>query len=407
LNDNKFSVVKTCTKNPTVLILLMTNELQIYLDNNATTPIDSHVLEEMLPYFKESYANASSTHRFGLKVNESVTLARNNIAALISAQPEEIIFTSGATEAINLVLKGTSNLLKPLSKHIVTVSTEHSATIDCCKYLTQQGYDITYLPVQSNGTIDLGIFKESLRPETILVSIMLVNNEIGTIQPIKEISKMAHEVGAIMFTDATQALGKIPIDVNEIDVDLMCFSGHKIYGPKGIGAFYRKIRGKAKFKITPLIHGGGHEWGLRSGTLNVPGIIGLGKACSICHSQMKEESQRIQTLRNNLETSLLKIENTFVNGHSLNRMHNITNICFKGADSEAIILGLKNIAVSNGSACTSTSIYPSHVLKALGLSDEDAFSSIRFSLGRFNTSEEIDIVVENVSSIIKRLRNMN
>ena len=379
----------------------------IYLDNNATTQIDPEVLALMLPFLTDNFANASSTHAFGLSANDAVKNARQQVADLIGSQPHEIVFTSGATEAINLAIKGIAENYASKGKHIVTVQTEHSAVLDVCKYLKTKGFDITFLPVQSDGMIDLAVFKSSLRPDTILVSVMLVNNELGTIQPIKEIAKLTHEVGAFFMTDGTQAVGKLPINVDELDIDLMAMSAHKFYGTKGVGALFVRQRRNKLVKLGALLHGGGHEGGKRSGTLNVSGIVSIGKAAEICQQQMKADTQRIGALRDELEKALLQIPDTDVNGNTDHRLYNTTNVKFKGCDSDALIMGLQDIAVSNGSACTSASIDPSHVLMALGMTEIEAFSCIRFSLGRFNKSEEIPTVVETVRKVVESLRTWN
>lgn len=378
----------------------------IFLDNNSTTKIDPRVLDAMLPFLTDEFANASSTHAFGLNVNEAVKKARAQIAELIHSETHEVIFTSGATEAINLAIKGVAESYKSKGKHIVSVSTEHSAVLDTCKYLEKKGYEVTYLPVKKNGLLDLEIVRQSIREDTILVSVMYVNNEIGAIQPIKEISEIAHSSGAVFMTDGTQAVGKIEINVNELGIDLMSFSAHKMYGPKGMGILYKRSKRPNKVNLEALLHGGGHEGGFRSGTLNVPGIVGLGKASEIANKEKIKESIKIKELRDDLETKLLEIKGTSINGSTKHRLFNTTNIYFKGINSGAMIIGLKNIAVSNGSACTSTSIEPSHVLKALGKSDEEAFSSIRFSLGRFNTLREIKVVIKKTAEVVNNLRYM-
>lgn len=376
----------------------------IYLDNNSTTKLDSRVLEAMMPFFTESYGNEASNHEFGVKVNQSVKQARQQIATLIGSETNEIIFTSGATEAINLAIKGVAENYKEKGKHIVTVSTEHPAVLDTCKYLETNGFEITYVPVGRDGLLNLEVVKETIRDDTILVSVMLVNNETGVIQPIKDISKIAHDKGAIFMTDATQAVGKMPVGVNDYGIDLMAFSGHKFYGPKGIGALYIRSRRPNKVKIPALIHGGGHERGLRSGTLNVPGIIGFGKAAEIALHEMVENKKTIRQLRDHLETELLKLPDTYVNGNKENRLYNTTSICFSGADADAIMIGIKPIIVSNGSACTSIKIEPSHVLKAMGLKDEEAYSTIRFSLNMFNSLNDIDFVIKKTKTTINSLR---
>lgn len=383
----------------------------IYLDNNATTKVDPMVLEAMLPFLTENYANASSTHQFGLVASDAVKNARKSVASLINAEPHEITFTSGATESINIALKGVAEGYSTKGKHIITLVTEHTAVLDCCKYLETIGYEVDYLPVKKDGLIDLRVLKDTVREDTILVSVMLANNETGVIQPVSEISKIAHSVGALFFCDATQAVGKIGVDVVDLGIDILCLSGHKIYAPKGIGALYLKSKKPNKVKIPALIHGGGHERGLRSGTLNVPGIIALGKACEIAIERMLADKQTIENLRNYIERELLTVGEVRINGDVGNRMYNVTNLCFTGIDSDAIIIGLSNpeddnpaIAVSNGSACTSASIDPSHVLLAMGMSPEEAFSSIRFSIGRFNTKDEMEIVVQSIKDVIQKLR---
>lgn len=371
----------------------------IYLDSNATTPVDSRVLEAMIPFFSEVYANASSSHLLGLTVNESVVNAHFQLADLLNAKPKEITFTSGATEAINLAIKGLVGFEK---KHIVTVATEHKAVLDTCEYMKEQGFTVTYLPVKNNGLIDLLTLKNAIKEDTLIVIVMLANNEIGVLQPIKEISTIAHSKEALFMTDATQAVGKIAIDVKEMGIDMLTLSAHKFYGPKGIGALY--VSENAKIKLQAQIHGGGHQRKLRSGTLNVPAIIGLGKACDIAKSEMSIDAERIKKLRNYLENELLKIEGAFINGNKDFRLYNTTNICFPGISSEKLILALQNIAVSNGSACTAAATEPSYVLKALGLSDADSLASVRFSLGRFNTVEEMENTIEKVTELVNRLR---
>lgn len=378
----------------------------IYLDNNATTKLDPRVLEAMMPFLTDEYGNAASNHSFGVAVNQHVKQAREKIANSVGAESNEIIFTSGATEAINLAIKGFAEQNRSKGNHIITVQTEHPAVLDTCKYLETKGFEITYLPVQSDGMIDLEVLRKHLHSETILVSVMLVNNETGIIQPIKEISELAHENGAAFMTDATQAVGKMPVDVNNYGIDLMAFSGHKFYGPKGIGGLYVRSRRPNKAKVTPLIHGGGHERGMRSGTLNVPGIIGLGKAAELSKAEIQQDQTCIGQLRDQLEKELLFIEDTFVNGNIKSRLYNVTNICFKGADADAIMMKIKPIIVSNGSACSSTKIEPSHVLTAMGLSEKDAYSSIRFSLGKFITQAEIDEVILTVTKVVLNLREM-
>lgn len=369
----------------------------IYFDNNATTPIDERVLEAMLPFLKENFANANSTHQFGISANESVKNSRLKIADLIGAEQNEIIFTSGATEAINLAIKGAAENYSAKGKHIVTVVTEHTAVLDTCKNLESKGYEVTYLPVKSDGLIDLTELKSVLRNDTVLICVMYVNNETGVVQPIKEISEMAHVVGALFMSDATQAVGKIPVNVDELGIDLMSFSGHKMYAAKGTGVLYVRQR-MNKIKIPALLHGGGHERGMRSGTLNVPGIVSLGVACEIAKDEMKQDAERIAALRNELENELLKITDTYVNGNTENRIFNVSNICFTGFDANVMIGRMKNVAVSNGSACSSATVEPSHVLTAMGLNDDDAFASIRFSLGKLNTENDVNEVVKKIKS---------
>jgi cysteine desulfurase len=384
----------------------------IYLDNNATTPIDKRVLEKMIPFLTDEFANANSTHQFGVFAYEAVKAARTQVALLIGAEPYEIIFTSGATEAINLAIKGVAENYQNKGKHIVTVKTEHPAVLDTCKYLESKGFEITYLPVKQDGIIDLNELKSVLRNDTILVSVMIANNETGVLQPIKEMVEISHSVGALFMTDATQAVGKIPVNVDELGIDLLCLSGHKIYAPKGVGALFIRQRNN-RVKIPALLHGGGHEKGLRSGTLNVPGIIALGEACFLAQKEIAENSKKIAELRDYLENELLKIEGTSVNGNTEYRLYNTSNILFRGADSDAMIMGLSNpendlplIAVSNGSACTSTSIEPSHVLTAMGLDETAAFSCIRFSIGKFNITKEITLVIKAVKNELERLKAM-
>jgi len=376
----------------------------IYIDNNSTTPIDPRVLDAMLLYLKENFANPSSTHHFGQTINQRVKQAREQIADFIKAEPNEIIFTSGATEAINLAIKGVAEQYSAKGKHIITVSTEHSAVLDTCKHLERRGYEVTYLHTRINGLIDVSELKQAIRPDTILVSVMYVNNETGVIQPIKEIASIAHEKGALFMTDATQAVGKFEVDIDALEIDLLCFSGHKMYAPKGIGVLFLRQR-ENKVKLTPQIHGGGHEQGLRSGTLNVPGIIALSKACEIARQEMRHNKERISELRDYLEFELLNLPNTSLNGDKKHRLYNTSNICFKGHDANVLIGRMKDIAVSNGSSCSSAIVAPSHVLKAMGLSDDDSFASLRFSLGKLNTLEEVETVVKKIKELTQN--NLN
>jgi len=365
----------------------------VYFDNNATTQVDKRVLDVMMPFLTNEFANANSTHQFGLTVYESVKSARIQVSELIGAEAHEIVFTSGSTEAINLAINGVAENYYDKGKHIVTVSTEHPAVLDTCKNLETKGFEVTYLPVNSDGLIDLLELKNALREDTILVSVMYVNNETGVIQPVKEVAELTHKVGALFMCDATQAVGKIAVDVDALGIDLLCMSGHKFYAPKGVGALYLRQRIN-RVKLPALLHGGGQENGLRSGTLNVPGIVALGAACEIAKDKMKQDAERIFTLRNELEKELLKISGTYVNGNIENRIFNVSNICFRGFDANVMIGKMKNVAVSNGSACSSATVEPSHVLTAMGLSDDDAFASIRFSLGKFNNKNEVQTVVK-------------
>ncbi len=379
--------------------------LPVYLDHNATTPMDPLVLEAMIPYFTKKFGNpASRNHAFGWIAEEAVDLAREQVSRLVGASEKEIIFTSGATEADNLAIKGVFETYKEKGNHIITCVTEHKAVLDTCKHLEKLGANVTYLPVHNDGLIDLKELESALNDKTILVSIMYANNETGVIQPIHAISELAHKHGALLFTDATQAVGKIPVNVDEDGIDLMAFSAHKMYGPKGVGGLYVR-RKNPRVKITAQIDGGGHERGLRSGTLNVPGIVGLGKACELCRTGMEEEARRLSYLRDKLENSLMELEETHLNGDKERRLPGITNISFSHAESDGLIVMMKDVALSSGSACTSASIEPSHVLKGMGLSDNMAHSSIRFGLGRFTNEEEIDFVIKQTQKAVKQLRD--
>ncbi|MEO5889271.1 MAG: IscS subfamily cysteine desulfurase [Ferruginibacter sp.] len=383
-------------------------KLPVYLDNNATTQMDPRVFEEMTPYFMQHFGNAASrSHSFGWEAEEAVDYARGQVAKLIGADPKEIIFTSGATESDNLAIKGVHEMYAGKGNHIITAVTEHKAVLDSCKHIEKLGGEVTYLPVQSNGLINLSELEAAIRPTTILIAIMYANNEIGTIQPIREISIIAKKHGILLFTDATQAVGKIPVDVNKDGIDLMAFTAHKIYGPKGIGALYVR-RKNPRVKVTAQMDGGGHERGMRSGTLNVPGIVGLGKACEICRLEMEGDAKRIRKLRDKLETELMKLEGAHTNGSLQHRLPHVANISFKYVDSEGLLMGFnKNIALSSGSACTSASIEPSYVLKALGLGDDLAHSSLRFGLGRFTDEDQIDYTIKAISDTILKLREMS
>ena len=383
-------------------------KLPIYLDNNATTQVDPRVLDTMLPYFIDHFGNAASrNHPFGWEAEEAVELAREQVARLIGAETKEIYFTSGATESDNLALKGVFEMYASKGNHIITAVTEHKAVLDTCIHLEKMGGEVTYLNVKPNGLIDLAELEAAIKPNTILIAIMYANNEIGIIQPVKEISDIARKNGVLFFTDATQAAGKIPVDVQRDGIDLMALSAHKIYGPKGVGALYIR-RKNPRVKITAQMDGGGHERGVRSGTLNVPGIAGFGKACELCRLEMEADSLRIKVLRDKLENALLQIEETKLNGDKESRLPHVTNISFRHVEGEALLMAInKNIAVSSGSACTSASIEPSYVLKALGLSDDQAYSSLRFALGRFTTEEQIEYAIEQVTDAVNKLRSIS
>ena len=372
----------------------MSQQKIIYLDNNATTRVDKRVLDAMLPYFTDFYANSTSQHIAGLTVNEAVENAAWQVSDLINADADEIVFTSGATEAINLAIKGLADQNR---KHIVTIKTEHKAVLETCNFMESIGFEVTYLPIASDGLLDIQLLEEIITDKTLVFIGMFSNNETGVMQNISEISKILKDKNILFLCDATQAAGKISIDVKALGIDFLAMSAHKFYGPKGIGALY--LSGKTKLKLTPQILGGGQQRKLRSGTLNVPGIIGLGKACEIAQNEQEKDQKRIEALRNKLEKGLLQFEGSFVNGNISNRIYNTTNICFPNVNSEQLILTLGNISVSNGASCSAVTSEPSHVLKAMGLSDEDALSSIRFSLGRFTTEEEIDIAVERILSL--------
>lgn len=383
-------------------------KLPIYLDNNATTPMDPRVLETMMPYFLNQYGNAASrNHPFGWQAEEAVDYAREQVARLIGADPKEIIFTSGATEADNLAIKGVFEMYASKGNHIITVTTEHKAVLDTCRHIEKAGGEVTYLQVKVDGRIDLAELEAAIKPETILVSIMYANNEIGTVMPIAEISAICRKHGVLLFSDATQAVGKIPVDVNRDGIDLMSFTAHKMYGPKGIGALYVR-RKNPRVKVTAQMDGGGHERGMRSGTLNVPGIVGFGKACELCHQEMEADTARVSRLRDKLETELMKLEEAYVNGSREHRLPHVTNISFKHVEGEGLLMGFnKNIALSSGSACTSASLEPSYVLKALGLGDDLAHSSLRFGLSRFTTEEEIDYTIKSITDTVLKLREMS
>ena len=381
-------------------------KLPIYLDNSATTPVDPRVAEKMIPYLCEQFGNpASRSHAFGWQVEAAVEAARAEVAALLNADLKEIVWTSGATESDNLAIKGAAHFYSGKGKHIITVKTEHKAVLDTCRELERQGFSVTYLDVMENGLIDLDVFKAVLQPDTILVSVMFVNNEIGVIQPIAEIGEICREKGIIFHVDATQATGKIEIDVGRLKVDLMSLSAHKVYGPKGIGALY--VRRKPRVRLEAQMHGGGHERGFRSGTLPVHQIVGMGEAFRLARLEMAEESARIRILRDRLLAGLSSIPQVYVNGDMEQRVPHNLNISFAYVEGESLMMALKDLAVSSGSACTSASLEPSYVLRALGRNDELAHSSIRFTLGRFNTEEEIDYAIELLHSKIGKLRDLS
>lgn len=376
----------------------------IYLDYNATTPVDKRVLETMLPYFSEKFGNAASkTHPAGWTASRAVDEARVQISTLINCDPQELVFTSGATEAINLAIKGIFAAYASKGKHIVTVATEHKAVLDTCKYLETLGAEVDYLPVNQEGLPDLRLLEKAIRPDTILVCAMFANNETGVINPIREIAEIVHSKKSILFCDATQAVGKIRVDVEEEGIDLMCLSAHKLYGPKGVGALYVR-RKNPRVSLIPQIHGGGHERGLRSGTLNVAGIVGLGKACTIASDEMWDDSQKLSMLRTLLEQSLLDLGNVFINGSIKNRLAHVTNIALGGIKADKLITQIPTIEVSMGSACTSALPEPSHVLKAMGR-EKFADSSVRFSLGKYTTEEEIKTAIKEISVAVKKLRS--
>ncbi len=383
-------------------------KLPIYMDNHATTPMDPRVLEEMLPYFMEKFGNAASrNHPFGWIAEEAVEFSRERIAKLIGATPKEIIFTSGATESDNLAIKGVAEMYREKGNHIITEVTEHKAVLDTCKHLEKLGFRVTYLPVQKDGLIDLDDLKRAMDDKTILVTIMAANNEIGILQPVEEIGKLCRERGVVFHTDAVQAIGKVPIDVNKMNIDVASITGHKLYGPKGAGALYVR-RKNPRVQLVAQIDGGGHERGMRSGTLNVPGIAGLGKACAIAQEEMPQESCKMAGLRNRLKDSIMsRLDEVYINGSMEHRLPGNLNISFAYVEGESLLMGINDIAVSSGSACTSATLEPSYVLKALGTGDDLAHSSIRFGIGRFNTEAEIDYVADRVVETVLRLRELS
>jgi cysteine desulfurase len=387
---------------------MQTLQFPIYMDNQATTRTDPRVVEAMLPYFTEHYGNAASRHHaFGRHAEEAVEEARDTIAGLIGASPKEIVFTSGATESDNLAIKGVAAMYRRKGNHIITVATEHHAVLDPCRRLEREGFAVTYLPVDRFGQISPAQLAAAITDQTILVSVMAANNEIGTLQPIKEIGKRCKERGVFFHSDAVQALGKIPLDMDDMGVDLASFTAHKIYGPKGVGALY--VRGtNPRVRPEPLFDGGGHERGLRSGTLPVASIVGFGKACELCHEEMLKESERLVLLRQRLYGGITTmLRDVFLNGHPTERLPGNLNLSFADVQGEALMMAMRNVAVSSGSACTSASVEPSYVLKSLGVSDDLAHASIRFGLGRFNTQEEVDYVIKEVARNVEHLRSLN
>ncbi len=383
-------------------------KLPIYFDNQATTRTDPRVVEAMLPYFSDVFGNAASrNHAFGWEAEEAVEKARAQVAKLIGATAKEIIFTSGATESNNLAIKGIAEMYRERGNHIITQVTEHKAVLDTCKRLEKSGYRVTYLPVKADGLIDIEDLKRAMTDQTILVSIMIANNEIGVIQPVEEIGKLCHERGILFHTDGVQAVGKIPVDVNAMQIDALSLSGHKIYGPKGVGALYVRRR-NPRVQISEQINGGGHERGMRSGTLNVTGIVGLGKACELCQDEMESESRRLSAMRDKLKAKFeANLDYIHVNGSMEHRLPNNLNMSFVYVEGESLLMGINDVAVSSGSACTSATLEPSYVLKALGLGDDVAHSSIRFGLGRFNSEAEVDYVADKIIDVVKKLRELS
>jgi cysteine desulfurase len=380
----------------------------IYLDNHATTRMDPRVLDAMLPYFTEHFGNAASrNHEFGWVAEQAVDKARKQIADLIGTTPREIIFTSGATESDNLAIKGVAEMYAEKGNHIITAATEHKAVLDTCKKLEKHGYRVTYLPLKGDGLIDLDMLRESITDKTILVTIMYANNEIGVIQPVAEIGKICRERGVLFHTDGVQAIGKVPVNVNTDNIDIMSITAHKLYGPKGVGALYVR-RKNPRVQITAQMDGGGHERGMRSGTLNVPGIVGLGEACAIAQREMPQEMVRMRYLRDKLRAKLeAGLDEVYINGSMEHRLPQNLNMSFAYVEGESLLMGINDIAVSSGSACTSATLEPSYVLKALGLGDDIAHSSIRFGIGRFNTEEEIDYVAGKLIDVVKKLRELS
>lgn len=380
----------------------------VYLDNHATTPLDPRILDAMLPYFTKHFGNAASrNHRYGWEAEEAVEKARKQIAALIGAQPNEIVFTSGATESNNLAVKGIAEAYRDRGDHIITQVTEHKAVLDTCKHLEKQGWRVTYLPVLRDGRIDLNQLRDAITDKTILISVMYANNEIGTVQPLAEIGAIARERGIFVHSDAVQAIGKIPVNVLDDGIDLLSLTAHKFCGPKGVGALYVRRR-NPRVQVAAQIDGGGHERGMRSGTLNVPGIVGLGSACQVAQEVMSEESTRVAGLRDHLQNRLTaELPEVEINGSLQHRLPNNLSMSFSHVDSEGLLMGLNDIALSSGSACTSATLEPSYVLKALGIPDEAAHSSVRFGLGRFNTPEEVDYTASRVIDVVQKMRELS
>jgi len=386
----------------------MAVKLPIYMDNHATTPMDRRVLEAMLPYFTDKFGNAASrNHSFGWSAEEAVENARQQVASLINATAKEIIFTSGATESDNLMIKGVAEMYREKGNHIITQAIEHKAVLDTCKNLEKHGCEVTYLPVQKDGRVDPEDVRKAIKPTTILISIMYANNEIGVVNPIAEIGKLAKEHGIVFAVDGVQAVGKIPVDVQKDNIDLLAISAHKIYGPKGVGALYVRRR-NPRVQLSAIIDGGGHERGMRSGTLNVPGIVGLGKACEVCQQEMAQEGERLRGLRDRLRKGLeANLDEVFVNGSMEHRLPNNLNMSFAYVEGESLLMGINDVAVSSGSACTSATLEPSYVLKALGVGEDLAHTSIRFGLGRFTTQQEVDYVIDKMVQVVTKLRELS
>ena len=386
----------------------MAVKLPIYMDNHATTPLDPRVLEAMMPFFTDKFGNAASrNHSFGWSAEEAVENARQQVASLIGATAKEIIFTSGATESDNLMIKGVAEMYREKGNHVITQAIEHKAVLDTCKNLEKHGFEVTYLPVQKDGRVSPEDVRQAIKPTTILICIMYANNEIGVINPIPEIGKIAKEHGIVFAVDGVQAVGKVPVDVQKDNIDLLAISAHKLYGPKGVGALYVRRR-NPRVQLSAIIDGGGHERGMRSGTLNVPGIVGLGKACELCQQEMAQESVRLAGLRDRLRAGLeAKLDEVFINGSMEHRLPNNLNMSFAYVEGESLLMGINDVAVSSGSACTSATLEPSYVLKALGVGEDLAHTSIRFGLGRFTTQEEVDYVIVKMVQVVTKLRELS